>query len=347
MKKILFLSIALLIKIELYSQDTIRILHYTETTGFNHNTKLVSKNLFLRICDSLTANTSSVWVLISTDSSEIFDDLPLLQKFDVVIWSNTTGSLGLTIPQQQNYEQYVYAGGNYLGIHAASDTYRHSSANGNNTGVWDFYAETLSGCSVQESPTHTDANHNNSMTHQLSHPILDFIPNPWNKIEEYYYWENGFISSEFIPLLNVNPTGLNSYDAARMTAHYIEHPWGSRSFYTSLGHSANDYDNNLIFETLLKNALFWTANQTIIGNTNENDNSMLVIHPNPFSNSIHINILPNLNSSMTVYDLYVRQLYSQLPIKNSTIDLSFLGTGFYLIVINNNGTILRKIIVKN
>ena len=42
-------------------------------------------------------------------------------------------------------------GGGYLGIHAASDTYRHSTANGSSTGTWDWYAE-MAGASVQEGP---------------------------------------------------------------------------------------------------------------------------------------------------------------------------------------------------
>jgi type 1 glutamine amidotransferase len=346
MKKILVLYFALFTKSDLYAQDTIRILHYSETTGYNHNTKQESENLFLRICDSLTENTAKVWVLTSTDSSEIFDNLTLLQKFDVVIWSNTSGAQGLTNLQKQNYELYTNAGGNYLGIHAASDTYRHSFANGNNTGAWDYYAENLSGCSVQENPIHTDPNHTNNMVHQLIHPILDFIPNPWNKTEEYYYWENGFLSNEFIPLLNVNPTGGNTYDATRMTAHYKEHSWGSRSFYTSLGHSVNDYDNS-IFETFLKNALLWTANQSIIGSIKENENSLLMIYPNPFSNLIHLDILLHTKSSLSIYDLQGRLIFEQLPIKNSNIDLSFLENGFYVFVINNNDKIIRNIMVKN
>ncbi|MBK9254060.1 MAG: ThuA domain-containing protein [Saprospiraceae bacterium] len=332
---------------QVFSQDTIRILHYTETTGFNHNTKTESKNLFLKICDSLTANTSSYWTITSSDSSEVFDDLNTLQKFRVVIWSNTSGDSGLTTLQQENYEQYVYAGGNYLGIHAASDTYRHSSANGNNTGVWDFYAETLSGCSVQENPNHTSANHNNDMSHQTNHPTLHDIPNPWNKTEEYYYWENGYLSTGFSSLLLVNSTGSNSYDASRMTSHIKEHDWGSRSFYTSLGHSANDYVNDLTFENLLKNALLWTAHQENINNTHENDFFVGEIYPNPFSTYINLANLPDENSSLVIYDLKGKEVFIQSQIIAPTIDLSFLENGIYLIVVNSKNGLNRKMMVKH
>lgn len=133
----------LLVGVFSFSQDTIRVLHYTETTGYDHNTREESKIMFENICDTLTANTPYVWTLTHSDTSEIFDDLLDLQNYNVVVWSNTSGADGLTANQRLNYESYVNGGGNYLGIHAASDTYRHSSCNGNNTGVWDFYGENI------------------------------------------------------------------------------------------------------------------------------------------------------------------------------------------------------------
>jgi hypothetical protein len=188
--------------------------------------------MFQRICDSLNTNTSSLWLLFNSDSSEVFDDLAMINSFHVIVWSNTSGASGLTSMQRQNYEQYVLNGGNYIGIHAASDTYRHSSSNGNNTGTWDFYAEYLSGCSVQENPNHTVANYSGVISYNANHPIQNGIPNPWNKNEEYYYWENGFLENTFTKLLEVEETGTNSYDSSRMVAQYKVHNWGSKSLYT-------------------------------------------------------------------------------------------------------------------
>lgn len=228
------------------------VLHYTETTGYNHGTKTKSLNMF----NSWAAQDN--YTVTNDDNGNEFNSLANLQQFDVVVFSNTSGNSGLTAAQRANFEAYIAGGGSYLGIHAASDTYRHSSANGNKTGTWDWYAENVAGASVQQSPNHTSSNHNNTMTQQAAnHPILSAIPSPWNKTEEYYYWENGYLASGFTELLRVGQTGGNSYDAPRMMAHCKDLPGGGRAFYTALGHSGSNYDNDQNFQQLIHDALIW------------------------------------------------------------------------------------------
>lgn len=317
------------------AQDTIKVLHYTETTGYDHNTRQDSRSFFERACDSLTISTPYFWSLDHSDNSTVFDDLSSLQEYSVVIWSNTSGANGLTATQRANYEQYVNNGGNYLGIHAAGDTYRHSTSNGSNTGVWDFYAEYLSGCSVQENPNHTSANHNNSMSHIVSHPILNGLPSPWNKTEEYYYWENGYLDPTFTELLQVASTGSNSYDAARMMAHYKVHTWGSRSFYTALGHDVSNFTVDTNFEQLLKNALYWCATPTFPTEVSSINVRTISVFPNPFTDAITIDAGVSTPYQLEVYDLLSRKVYSEKVEKSKTIRLSHLKKGVYYLVLNN------------
>ncbi len=345
--KYILSALCFLIGVFSFSQDTVRVLHYTETTGYDHNTRQESKILFENICDTLTSNTPYVWTLTHSDTSEIFDDLLDLQNYNVVVWSNTSGADGLAANQRQNYESYVNSGGNYLGIHAASDTYRHSSCNGNNTGVWDFYGENLSGCSVQENPNHTSADHNNTMNHSVSHPILNGIPNPWNKTEEYYYWENGYLNSSFTELLRVNATGIESYDVARMTAHYKEHPWGSRSFYTSLGHNVTNFTSDDDFELLLKNALYWVASPSFPAHLNDLSIDWFQVYPNPFSESITIEIDNVEPLKITLHDSNGRIVYFNQVQQKIVVDLSKLQSGIYFIRVYSQKEVLTKRIVKN
>lgn len=229
-----------------------KILHYTETTGYNHNTKAVSLAMFQNM------GQAHGWTIVNDDNGTQFSDLANLQTYDLVVFSNTSGSGGLSASQRANFETYINSGGSYLGIHAASDTYRHSSANGSSTGVWDWYAETVAGASVQQSPNHTNSSHTNTMTQQQpGHPALAALPSPWTKTEEYYYWQNGYLSGSFTELLQVGQTGGNSYDAPRMMAHCRDLPGGGRAFYTALGHSASNYQTDQNFIQLIENATTW------------------------------------------------------------------------------------------
>lgn len=203
------------------------------------------------------------YTVTNDDNGNEFNSLANLQQYAVVVFSNTSGNSGLSSAQRANFEAYIAGGGSYLGIHAATDTYRHSSSNGNKTGTWDWYAENVAGASVQESPNHTSSNHNNTMTKQVvNHPTLANVPASWNKTEEYYYWQNGYLNSTFTELLRVGSTGGNSYDAPRRMAHCKDLNGGGRAFYTALGHSGNNFTGDQNFQNLIHDALTWCAGST-------------------------------------------------------------------------------------
>ncbi|MEM6807456.1 MAG: ThuA domain-containing protein [Bacteroidota bacterium] len=286
------------------------ILHYTETTGYNHNTANQSRTLFEDI-----ANQLGLPLVHDTDGSQ-FNSLNNLQRFDLVIFSNTSGNNGLNANQRSNFEQYIAGGGSYLGIHAASDTYRHSSANGNSTGTWDWYAETVCGASVQQAPNHTANNYAGVMTFLVTGGILDYLmPQPWNKNEEYYYWENGYLSPNFTTLLEVAQTGNQSYDVARMMAQYRDLPGGGRSFYTSLGHSANNYNLNTDFGQLMKNAVDWIRAGSSLPIEFEEEEVLRKFRPriqNPSRDKLKffIHLDESIPLEMELYDMQGNKLYS-------------------------------------
>ena len=95
-----------------------KILHYTETSGFDHNTRNASLSMF----QGIALNEG---FLVTDDlTGDEFTSLANLEPFDVVVFSNTSGNNILDATQRANFETYISNGGSYLGIHAASDTYR-------------------------------------------------------------------------------------------------------------------------------------------------------------------------------------------------------------------------------
>ena len=231
------------------------ILHYTETSGFDHGTRSVSLALFQDIATGIGATVTD-----DVDGSS-FNTLATLQQFDVVVFSNTSGDAILDPVQRVNFEAYIAGGGSVLGIHAATDTYRHSTANGTNTGVWDFYAE-LMGASVQQAPNHVSGTPLYDLSHIGSHPSTSALPDPWSKEEEYYYWEDGYYRSDNIAVLEVEetigPNGLvNSYDVPRPMSWYRALPEGGRMFYTALGHAPTNYTDDTLFQAHVRDALLW------------------------------------------------------------------------------------------
>ncbi|RMG21917.1 MAG: T9SS C-terminal target domain-containing protein [Bacteroidetes bacterium] len=232
-----------------YAQDI--IIHYTEATGYDHQTEYQSLGMFQRI------GAAHNFQVMHDNNGHLFNKADL-GRAKVVVFSNTSGNSGLNASQRAALQWFVDTlGRNLLGIHAASDTYRHSSANGGATGSWDWYAQTLGG-SVQTNPNHTSQHHWGTITLLQSHPATEGISFPWIKQDEFYYWQYGFLASDIHPLLQVDRTGSQSYDAPRPIAWYRIGPQKSKVFYTSLGHAASNYTTaGTEFEQLITNALLW------------------------------------------------------------------------------------------
>ncbi len=234
-----------------------RVLHFTKTSGFDHETREVSFSMFTSIGAEVGAE-----VIDDADGSS-FNELATLAEFDVVVFANTSGNAILDDQQRSNFETWIAQGGHLMGIHAATDTYRHSTANGGDTGVWDFYASTIGG-SVQSDPHHVSGTPSFALHKLGTNPSTANLPDPWQKEEEYYYWENGYLHPDIVPVLEVEqtigPNGIvNSYDAPRPMSWYRTTAM-NRIFYTALGHAQNNYTSDPLFRSHVKDALIWLLN---------------------------------------------------------------------------------------
>lgn len=220
------------------SSTTINVLVFTKTAGFDHNTRSQNTTMMNGIASTLK------FTLVYDNSGNEFNSAENLATFDIIYFNNTSGDM-LSLEQRTNVEAYAAQRGKFISNHAASDAYGHSTAstvNGNGKGSWDWYAENVTGCSVRNNPSHTAANFEANVT--INNPntaMTNGINFPWTDNEEWYYWEGGYINSNFIELLQVSETGENNYDVARMTAHFWSRPDGGKSFYTSMGHAPSKY----------------------------------------------------------------------------------------------------------
>jgi uncharacterized protein len=316
------------------------VLHYAETSGFDHNTRDVSLAMF---ADIAAAHGASV---TSDIDGTTFSSLPTLQLFDVVVFCNTSGDAILDSTQRANFEMYMATGGNVMGIHAASDTYRHSTANGSNTGTWDFYAE-LIGASVQQDPNHVNGTPLYELSHIGTHPSTEGLPDPWPKEEEYYYWENGYYRDDNIPVLEVEETvgpnlQVNSYDAPRPMSWFRQLPSSSRVFYTALGHSPSNYTSDPLFIQHIENALVWALH--LVSDIGEGPQHLPTIHPNPAHDQLVIELPMNGTSGILMIDATGRMVMD-VPF-TTRLDVSALPEGLYTIMAADHSWRTRFVIVR-
>lgn len=324
------LSLVVLINGLLMSQD-FKLLHYTETSGWDHNTRTVSLEMFNELAEEHNFQVDN------DDTGDAFNTLENLEEYAVVVFSNTSGDGILNSDQRANFEMYMENGGAFVGIHAASDTYRHSLANGPNTGTWDWYAEMLGG-SVQTSPNHTNANYAGTMHHVGSHPTINNLPDPWEKVEEYYYWENGFFDLENNAVLEVESTGNESYDAERPMSWYRTLEGGGKSFYTALGHAGSNFTSDTLFRNHIRDAVLWAVSDVVTGLVPKK--ASLGVFPNPARDFITVQIERGQGTMpVRVFDVNGKtMLEAQLNFNDgqSRLNVASLAPGSYFISVLND-----------
>ena len=250
--------------------------------------------------------------------------------------------------QRGNFEQYISNGGHVIAIHSATDTYRHSSANGNNTGAWDFYPELL-GASVQYNPTHLTGTPVYPMYTIQPGILLTGIPDPWNKAEEYYYWQFGYFDSLNNNVLlmvdtTIGPDSLvNSYDLPRATTWYKVTSSGNKIFYTSLGHDVSNYISDTLFFRLILNAVLWVAD---INSAPElpGSHSDFFCYPNPVGTSLNIDPANGqINYSVRISDSCGKLCFNKESFTGRTsIDTARLPGGIYFLFIESDDKIVVR-----
>ena len=106
----------------------------------------------------------------STSDANYFRD-DSLRKFSVVIFLSTTGDV-LDRNQQASFEQFIQAGGGFVGIHSATDTEYD----------WPWYNK-LVGAYFQNHPKLQNATINVINKKHLS---TYFLPEKWKRFDEWY-----------------------------------------------------------------------------------------------------------------------------------------------------------------
>lgn len=137
-------------------------------------------------------------------------------------------------------------------------------------GVWDFYAEQITGVSIQRNPNHTNNNTTGTVTKTattgyINNQSLDIVKSTlnstWSHDEEWFYWGpktsnyTGYVDPKFSEAFRVGSTGSNAYDVARMTVQTYEHPGGGLMFYTSMGHNSSTWNSDTEFREIAYNGL--------------------------------------------------------------------------------------------
>ena len=197
-----------------------RILVFTKTNGYRHQS--IEKG----VATLRKLSEGEGFSLDHTEDSLLFNPNTLSQ-YKLVIFLSTTGDV-LGPAQEEAFRNFMESGGNFMGIHAATDTEYD----------WPWYGE-LVGAYFESHPEQQQAI---LQVIDATHPSTSHMPERWSHFDEWYNFRD--FNPGIKVLLNLDES---SYEGGGNGA---SHPmaWchslgASRAFYTGMGHTEASYDD--------------------------------------------------------------------------------------------------------
>jgi type 1 glutamine amidotransferase len=198
------------------------------------------------------------WGVYVTENAAVFNSRQL-SRFKAVVWNSTSGDV-LTMDQRKAFQDYLNAGGGFVGVHGAGGDLKY---------LWRWYVDDLIGAQFTG---HTMWPHISPATIHIvdpAHPAMAGLPATWVRSDEWYSFAKSVREKGYRVLATVDET---TYQPHGMTLKSIamgrDHPliWThcvgrGRAFYSALGHAAATYAEPL-HRRMFENAITWASADT-------------------------------------------------------------------------------------
>jgi type 1 glutamine amidotransferase len=212
-----------------------RVLLFSRTVGYRHDSIPAAIAAFMQL------QPDGDYQAESTEDPTTFT-ADNLGRFQIVVFLMTTGDV-LDDVQQVAFEEWVGAGGSYLGVHSASDTEYD----------WPFYGQLVGAAFAR----HPDVQQATVEIEAPEHPAVAGLPSPWSRRDEWYDFRSNPRGTVTV-LATVEESsysgGTMGPDHPMVWAH--ETAGGGRAFYTGMGHTKESYAEPAFRQHLLL-ALRW------------------------------------------------------------------------------------------
>jgi type 1 glutamine amidotransferase len=222
-----------------HAEERARLLYFTHSAGFRHNVVPASQDILKKI-----GATAPGFDITATEDVSVFSP-ESLRRFAAVMFF-TTGELPMSEGEKSALTRFVGAGGGFLGVHSATDTFY----------LWPEYLKLIGGY-FNEHPWHQKVT---IEVADRSSPLVGFLP-PSFSITDEIYQISDFDHGGSHVLLRLDPS---SVDLTAAGVHRRFYGWplawtrsyGGRVFYTALGHEEAVWSDPR-YQEMLHNAILW------------------------------------------------------------------------------------------
>jgi type 1 glutamine amidotransferase len=241
----------------------LKVLVFSKTAGYRHA--------------SIPAGISAIeelgalhgWDVDATEDASQMNDNNL-KRYDVVVWLNTSGNI-LDSQQKAAYERFQQSHKGTVAIHeAGTDTERDN---------WPWYRKMASVLLTD----HPEIQKATILVQDQTHPASFALPLRWEHVDEWYsFASDPRLDKDVHVLTSVDEETYNPEEFS-MGKGPKDHPitWyknydGGRYFYTSLGHTYEDYRSDRYFRSLLTGAIEWAGGRAPDHSVKDTDDAGLI-----------------------------------------------------------------------
>jgi type 1 glutamine amidotransferase len=216
-----------------------RVLYFNLSAGYRHEAIPVSREIMRKI------GSAAGFDIVASEDVSVFS-AENLQRYAAVMFF-TTGELPMNDAQKAALADFVRAGGGFLGVHSATDTFY----------TWPEYGKLIGGWFNQH-PWHQKVRINVA---DPADPLVAFL-GPSIEIDDEIYQIRDFDDRGSHVLLRLDPA---SVDLTLPDVHREPYGWplawtrsygAGRVFYTALGHEEAVW-RDARFHRLMRNAALW------------------------------------------------------------------------------------------
>ncbi len=230
------------------------ILVFSKTKGWRHNEGIAGADKFF-----VELSRERAFGIFTTVNAAVFNP-DQLARFDLIVFNNTTGD-ALSPAQEQAFQDWLEAGGAWIGLHGSGD-HTHTD--------WTWYADRVIGPTFTGHPQTPHFHVVRVETLDKDHVIMADAPDVWRHDDEWYFFDSHPKAYGLRPLAGIHesdfqPEGADIKNLAdwAMGAAPADHPiiWvgcpgAGRAFYSAIGHSDLSYDVE-VYRQILSNAFDW------------------------------------------------------------------------------------------
>ncbi|MEM9253872.1 MAG: ThuA domain-containing protein [Pseudomonadota bacterium] len=226
------------------------LLVFTKTNGFRHKEGI---NVGVEQIGTIAAEQG--WNVFHTENGAVFNAIDL-SRFDVVVFLNASGDM-LNSDQELAFSDWLWAGGGWLGVHAAGDDSHRD---------WTWYIDTLIGARFTAHIMGPQFQTATVVMENPGHPVVADIPDTWEHTEEWYSWSRSPRETGFTILATVDEnsyTPVQKFAGSERDLRMGDHPvvWSNcvgrgRSVYLAMGHKGDAFLQPQVRQ-LIVNAVTW------------------------------------------------------------------------------------------